>query len=182
MLIAATGLAGAGKTTSLEFLAAIGAGAYFYVGGIVTAEIERLGLELTPENERVVRHALRTEGGMAALAERAAPEIQRKLEAGESVLIDAICNNEEANFYRDQFGAALAILAINAPFDTRAARLTQRQLRPMTAEQLRTRDCFEWEELSIGTVIAQADVILSNDGTEAALQAELRALALQLDG
>jgi dephospho-CoA kinase len=182
MLIAATGLAGAGKTTSLEFLAAIGAGAYFYVGGIVRTEIERRGLELTPENERVVRQALRTERGMAALAERAAPEIQEKLAAGASVLIDAICNSEEATFYRDRFGAELKILAIDTPFDTRAARLAERQPRPMTEEQLRARDHFECEELSIETVIAQADLTLSNHGTQATLQAELRTMASELAG
>jgi len=72
MLIAAAELAGAGKTTSLEFLAAIGCGIHFYVGGIVQAEVAALGLNMNPENERIVREALRSENGMAAHAERAA--------------------------------------------------------------------------------------------------------------
>lgn len=180
MLIAATGLAGAGKTTCLKFLSAMGAGTYLYIGEIVRAELEERGLDPTPESERIVREALRAESGMDALAKRAASKIHEKVAAGHSVLIDAIYNSEEVNFYRDAFGMSLHILAIETPFEVRAERLAKRRSRPMTAEQLRARDSFECQKLSIDTVIAQADLTLSNSGSEVALQAALRTLSPRL--
>lgn len=177
MLVAAVGLAGAGKTTSLEFLASIGVGVCVYAGGIVRDEVASRGLDPTPENEKAVRDALRSEHGMAVLAERAAPRIGDLLGSGACVLIDAVCNSEEASFYRRRFALALRLLAIETPFALRAERLAARSSRPLTLSQLASRDAYERETLNIDKVIADADMVAANGDTMAALFGELRKLA-----
>jgi dephospho-CoA kinase len=180
VLVAATGLAGTGKTTGLEFLAAIGAGTYFYVGGIVRDEIVARGLPASPESEREVREALRAAEGMAALARRAGPCLRDHLDAGETVLVDAVCNLEEADFYRATFGADVKILAIETTFDIRAKRLARRCPRPLSRDQLLARDRYELDKLAIGEVVAGADVHVPNSAGRAPFEAALRSFAASL--
>ena len=52
--------------------------------------------------------------------------LAEKLAADETVLIDTICNVEEADFYRATFSDKLAIVALEAPFETSAGRLALR--------------------------------------------------------
>jgi len=177
VLIAAAGLAGAGKTTALTQLAAMGAGHYVYVGGIVSAEVERRGLSSCPDTERLVRAELRRTEGPAALASRAAPDLRRRLDAGETLLIDAICNPEEAAFYCATFADALVILALETPYALRAERLGARPVRPLSAEQLSARDSYELTQLDIGKVLGDADVTIDNGGTLEQLEAQVRAFA-----
>ncbi|TFI58621.1 hypothetical protein E2493_09385 [Sphingomonas parva] len=179
MLIAATGFAGAGKTTALRYLATLGVGNYFYAGGIVTRAVARRGLPPGPASERLVRDALRAEGGMAALAVCAEPELRALLTSAPAVLIDAICNAEEADFYREHFGGEIFLLALDAPFAQRAARLAERPLRPMSARELEARDHYETEKLRLDTVIARADFTLSNTAGMDELKLGLRNLAAQ---
>lgn len=177
MLVAATGLAGSGKTTSLKYLESIGVGTYLHVGGIVNAELAVRGLALTPENERLVRGALRAEEGMAALAKRAAPALGAQLNAGKTVLIDAVCNMEESEFYRGSFGSAFKVIAIDAPFEARAVRLESRELRPISRTQLIDRDRYEQDALYIDKVIAHAEFTIENHDSKTTLMAVLQELA-----
>jgi len=177
MLIAAAGFAGAGKSTALRYLASTGAGDYYYVGGIVTREVEKLGLEATPENERRVRTQLREQSGMAALAQIAESDLRERLETAPAVLIDAICNIEEAQFYRDRFQDRLVIVAVQTSFEKRAERLALRAERKITRDELTERDRYEFEDLRIGRVIDAADHCVGNDGDRKALEQALDGLA-----
>lgn len=180
MLIAATGFAGAGKTTALKLLEAFGIGEYFYVGGIVRAQMAARGLPDTPESEKAVRDALRNEYGMSALAMIASTDMRIKLEAGRTVLIDAICNTEESNYYREEFGDNLKLVAIITPFLQRASRLAARTDRTMTAEQLQERDNYEIEKLGMEEVAKSAHLTLDNSRTISDLESTLRGLANQI--
>lgn len=180
MLIAATGLAGAGKSTMLRHLSTIWQGHYFYVGGIVREEVAHRGLPATPESEHQVRNLLRKEMGMAALARLAAPKLDTHLLSGVPVLIDAICNTEEAALYRQRFGNALVVIGIEASFATRAKRLAIREGRSMTEDQLRNRDVYELNDLRLGAVVTAADVVVRNEGSFADLWQNLEAVADQI--
>ena len=116
---------------------------------------------------------------MAALAVRAAPNLQERLNDGCRILVDAICNVEESDFYRNKFGNNLVVVAIDAPFAARAQRLAIRPLRPMTAEQLRERDIYEIETLRLRQVAEKADITIQNvDGIDQ-FEDKLRLLAKQ---
>jgi len=178
MLIAVVGFSGAGKTTALMHLQERGIGQIVYVGAYVHAEVEARGLALTPENERLVREALRNEQGPDALAKKAVADLKTKTYSG-AILLDAICVKEEGDFYRKVFGSNVIILSIEASFEIRAGRLAAREDRPLTADQLKVRDRFEREKLRLEEVQAAADSRVTNEGSVELFKRTLDDLAAQ---
>lgn len=136
MLIGLCGLAGAGKTTAIEILQQHGHGMRVYVGAMVTAEVKRRDLPLTPESEKLVREELRSIDGKGALAQRALPWIHATLAAHRIALVDAIYCEAERDIYRAEFGQRFAMVAVETSVDNRAARLTVRNLRPLSTADL----------------------------------------------
>lgn len=177
MLIAACGLAGAGKTTTLEILERFGVGAKVYVGSFVTAEVARRGMAATPEGERRVREELRASGGMAALAQLAYPTISGILDAGRVALVDAIYCVEEYEFYRERCSDRVVRIAIQTAKTQREQRLALRALRPIDAEALTKRDEFELAQLGLADVMAAAEHTIVNDGSLNDLESALQGLA-----
>lgn len=177
MLIAVCGLAGAGKSTSVEMLEQLGQGARVYVGAFVTSEVERCGLPATPENERQVREQLRNADGMDALAKLAWPTIGAILEAGRVALVDAIYCIEELEFYHSSCAHRVSCIAIETTRREREFRLAQRALRPLNADALAKRDAFELGQLGLAKVMSEAQYSLSNDGSLDALKNALKTLA-----
>jgi dephospho-CoA kinase len=177
MLIAVCGLAGAGKTTTVDLLEQLGKGARVYVGAFVTAEVERRSLPATPENERQVREELRRADGMEALAKLAWPTVGAILDAGRIALVDAIYCIEEFEFYRARCAHRLVRIAIETTRYERERRLAIRALRPLDADALSKRDTFELDNLGLARVMAEAEHSLTNDGSLDALENTLKALA-----
>src|SRR5579862_6652903 len=89
-LVGVTGLAGAGKTTAVKYLASLTNGRMFYLGQTVLDEVRARRLPETRENERKVRIDLRRENGPAALAIPYVDEVAECLGNGIPVFIDAI--------------------------------------------------------------------------------------------
>ena len=164
MLIALSGLAGAGKTTAIADLERRGVGARVYVGAFVTAEVLRRGLPPTPACEKRVREELRVTEGMDALARRALPTIRGMLSAGRVALVDAIYCLEERDFYQAALGEELICLAVETSAAIRAARLALRNQRPLSAAELDERDRYELERLGMAAVLAGAGHRVPNDG------------------
>ena len=77
-IIAIVGMPGAGKTEAAEYLATYGI-PFVRFGEITEEEVKKRGLKLTPENERIVREAIRKENGMGAFALKAEPKINPAL-------------------------------------------------------------------------------------------------------
>lgn len=175
MLVGFCGFAGAGKTTSIELLERRGHGLRVYVGEIVTAEVQRRKLPLTPASERLVRDELRQAEGMGALARRALPTIRSALSANRTVWVDAIYCAEERDIYCEAFSDRLATVGIETSLENRANRLSARNSRPLSLEDLEKRDRYEIERLGTADVMTAADYTLCNDGT-------LDELKLALDG
>lgn len=182
MIIAVCGLAGAGKTTSLDILERLGMGAKVYVGAFVTAEVSRRGMEPTPQSEREVREDLRNKRGMAALAELAMPTIQGILGAGRVALVDAIYCAEEFEFYRDRCNVQVVRIAIVTVRHERVRRLAARSIRPLDAEALDRRDDFELTRLGLEGVIRAAEYKLDNDGSLDNLESTLARMIIPLGG
>ena len=177
MLVAVCGLAGAGKTTAVDILEGLGAGARVYVGAFVTAEVAHRRLPPTPQSEREVREDLRASGGMAALAWLALPTIEGILEAGRVALVDAIYCVEEFALYRERLGDQVVRISVEAEKWHREERLAIRTLRRIDAEALAKRDEFELAQLGLGAVLAAAEHRVINDGTLDDLEHTLQRLA-----
>ena len=165
-LVGVAGLAGAGKTTAAKYLSNLKGGRYFYLGQTVLDEVRARGLPETRESERQVRIDLRSEKGRAALAIPYADEVAESLKNGIPALVDAIFNREEFDLLRSRFPNGPArVLAIDASFATRQARLARRSERTFSADELRERENTELKQLATDAVIASADYTIRNEQT-----------------
>lgn len=163
MLVAFSGLGGAGKTTAIESLERCGFGRRVYLGEAVSEEMKHRGLVRTPEVEQEVRMELRSRLGPSAFADLRASHITDLIRGGECVFIDAI-------FKREEFDRLLlcgqdrsVLIAIEASFATRAARLMARKNRGYSADDLRIRDRTEIDDLGTSSVMKSADFTISNE-------------------
>jgi dephospho-CoA kinase len=181
-LIGLCGLAGAGKTTAIDLLEQRGRGVRVYVGSVVTAEVNRRGLPRGAASEKLVREELRRSEGMDALAQRALPIIHGILAARQAALLDAIYCAEERELYRREFGQHLATVAIETSVTNRAARLSIRNQRPLSAAELEDRDRYEIERLGTATVMSEADHLLCNDSSLDEFEKALDELVGRLGG
>jgi dephospho-CoA kinase len=178
-IVAVTGHAGAGKSTAISYCQSLGLGDLVYVGQFVVDEVVARKLPLTPENERKVRLELRKQHGEAYLASLAVRKLEtERLDRG--VLIDAVLSIEELFFYQRRFGSDFQLLAIHAEFWARADRLSSRQTRSMTRDELQRRDELEIVNLRTDTVIRSASLNIENNGSLDEFHAALRQMASRL--
>ncbi len=177
--LALVGMPGAGKSLCAQHLAELGF-FQFRFGGIVTDEVLRRGLPLTPENERAVREEFRAQDGMDAIARRALPILKAELAHRPTIVIDGLYSFSEYKLLREEFGAGLIIVAVVTTRQLRYERLTHRPERPLTPEEAQSRDIAEIENLEKGGPIAIADYTLLNDADPSTLIAALDNLIQQL--
>lgn len=164
-IYAVVGLAGVGKSQVVDRLSKNLGGAVVYFGGIVLTEMERRGLSSNPENERVVREALRDEHGMAAMAVIGEKLIRQHSDRGECVVVDGLYSDEELTVLRKSFGKDLEILSVHANKAIRAERLRVRKNRPLTYEQMLERDEAEIDKLNKAKPIVVGDYHIVNNST-----------------
>ncbi len=166
-VIAIVGMAGAGKSEAARIFEGRGFCRVRF-GDITDDEINKRGLVLSEENERVVREALRAELGMAAYAILNRPRIDAVL-AECPVVIDGLYSWEEFKSLRDYYGENLVTVAILASPRVRYRRLSGRKIRPLSVAQALSRDASEIENLNKGGPIAMADYNVLNEGSIASL-------------
>jgi dephospho-CoA kinase len=166
---------GAGKSLCAQHLQARGF-FQFRFGGIIVAEVERRGLPLTPENERIVREELRSREGMDAIARRALPHLLEALKTRQTIIIDGLYSFSEYMTLRPVLGADMIIIAVACDRALRYQRLASRPERPLTYAEAEARDLREVERLEKGGPIALADYTLLNNGDPADLLKALDAL------
>lgn len=177
--LALVGMPGSGKTLCAMHLQERGF-YQFRFGGIVTGEVARQGKPITPENERVVREALRAEHGMDAMAKLALPHLLAALEVHDCIIIDGLYSFSEYRTLRPTLGEDMVVVAIACSRARRYERLTTRADRPLTRDEAERRDYQEIETLEKGGPIAIADYTLLNDGEPPELLAKLDALLADL--
>jgi len=175
-LVGVTGLAGSGKTTAIEELLKLSGGRILYLGQTVIDEVRARGLQETRENERQVRIDLRREKGPSALAIPYIGLVAYCFERGVPVFVDAILTRGEFDVLAGGVPSGCArLLAIEASFDIRSARLVSRPERPITVHELRERDKTELEGLGTGAVVESAEHAILNEGTLEQLYRQLAA-------
>lgn len=140
-------------------------------GDATEEELTRRGLPLNEANERLVREQLRAEHGMAAYAILNIPRIDDAVRATD-VVVDGLYSWEEYLALKQQYGNQLIVVAVMASPGTRRKRLAARPRRPLTAEEVDSRDRAEIEKINKGGPIAMADITLVNEGTRVELRRE----------
>jgi dephospho-CoA kinase len=162
-LIVLVGMPGAGKSSCVDFLVKKGH-PKVYFGGITIDEIKHRGLEVNPENERIVREDLRIKEGKDVYAKRIIKKIEELEAAGNStVIVDGLYSWTEYKVFKEHFGANALIIAITAARHIRHERLVKRPVRPLTEEEVTSREYAEIENIEKGGPIANADYTVVND-------------------
>lgn len=159
-LIAIVGMCGSGKSIASEYYEKLGY-KKVYFGGVTMDKLKEYGLEISPENERVVREKLRKEYGMAAYATLLLPKIEELLK-NDNVILDGLYSWDEFKVLKEKF-SNLKVIAVVVNKNKRYERLASRVVRPLNNEEANTRDITEIENLAKGGPIAFADYYILND-------------------
>ncbi|HHE41472.1 MAG TPA: dephospho-CoA kinase [Dehalococcoidia bacterium] len=162
-IVAIVGMPGAGKSEVSRIFEKAGFTRVRF-GDVTEAELEQRGLPLTEANERRVREELRRELGMAAYAILNLPRIDSALKES-NVVVDGLYSWEEYLTLKERYGDSLVVIAVMASPAVRRQRLAARTHRPLSAEEVDSRDRAEIEEINKGGPIAMADITLVNEGT-----------------
>jgi dephospho-CoA kinase len=170
-VVAVVGMTGSGKSEVAAIFRERGFASVRF-GDITDAEVKKLGLALTEENERPVRERLRKEHGMEAYAKLSVPRIDAALK-NSNVVVDGLYSWEEYNYLKDHYGDAFIVVAVWASPQTRYRRLGGRKVRPLTPEEAAGRDRAEIEKLNKGGPIAMADYTVLNKSAMADLKRQV---------
>lgn len=163
-ITAFVGMPGSGKSTAVDYLTAKGY-PKVYFGGVLLAAVKEAGLEINPENEAIMRKKLRAEEGDDFIAKRIITQINDLIEAGQHrIIADGLYSWAEYKTLKHAFPGELSLVAVLAPRHIRHHRLADRPIRPLTAEEAKTRDWNEIEILNKGGPIAMADHFIINEG------------------
>ena len=160
-IIAIVGMCGAGKSVASDILENKGY-KKVYFGGVTMEKLKEEGLEINPENERMMRERLRKELGMGAFAKILLPRIKEYAKESNTVL-DGLYSWDELKILKDEFGDDLTLIAVIADKNIRYERLSKREIRPFTKDEAIKRDLTEIENVAKAGPIAYADYYIDNN-------------------
>jgi len=160
-IIAIVGMCGSGKSIASDYLEESGY-KKVYFGGVTMEVLKEQGLDVTPENEKMIRESLRKEHCMGAYAKILLPRIIEYSNTSPTVL-DGLYSWDEYKILKDELKDKLTVIAIIATKELRYNRIAKREIRPLTREEAEKRDISEIENLAKGGPIAFADYFISND-------------------
>lgn len=160
-IIAIVGMCGAGKSVASDILENKGY-KKVYFGGVTMEKLKEEGLEINPENERMMRERLRKELGMGAFAKILLPRIKEYAKEGNTVL-DGLYSWDELKILKDEFGDDLTLIAVIADKNIRYERLSKREIRPFAKDEAIKRDLTEIENVAKAGPIAYADYYIDNN-------------------
>lgn len=179
-IIAFVGLAGAGKSSAVEYVAAKGY-PKIYFGGIIYQAMDEAGIEITPESQQIFREQIREKEGKDFVAKRVIKQANDLIESGQKrILFDGLYTWDEYRILKHEFPGELTVVAVVAPKRLRHRRLAVRPERPFTAKEATERDWTEIENLQKGGPIAIADHYIINDGDLEKLHTEVDAVLEEL--
>ena len=162
-IVAIVGMCGSGKSVASDFLVEKG-WKKVYFGGVTMEKLQEAGLEVTPENEKMMREKLRADLRMGAYAKILLPRIKEYAEE-ENTVLDGLYSWDELNILREELGEELKVIAIVVDRSLRYERLSIRDVRPFTKEEAQKRDISEIENIAKAGPIAYADYYIFNNGT-----------------
>lgn len=161
-IIAIVGMCGAGKSVACDHLESLGY-KKVYFGGVTMDKLKESGLEITPDNEKMMREKLRNELGMGAYAITLLPQIE-ELSKEHNVVLDGLYSWDELKILNEKFD--LITIAIIADKNLRYSRLEKRVVRPFTNEEAKKRDISEIENIAKAGPIAYANYYILNNKSQ----------------
>lgn len=171
-IVAVVGMCGSGKSVAVsEFEKRDWHKIYF--GGATFVKMKELGLEINPENEKMVRDNLRKTDGMGAYAKIFLPEI-REVHKTKNIIIDGLYSWSEYKVIKEEFKDDLKILCIATDAPLRRKRLEIREHRPLTSEESYKRDVAEIENIEKGGPIGIADHYILNNSSSLKFKNEVK--------
>lgn len=178
-LIIFVGMPGSGKSICVEHLKDKGLNSVYF-GGITLDEVKKRGLEINPENEKIVREDIRKKNGVDAYAKIIIDEINN-MDNSKPIVVDGLYTWTEYKLFKSTYGDDAVVIAVVAPKQLRHQRLKSRPRRPLTSSEAAARDYSEIEKLEKGGPIANADYYLPNTEDMPSLLTELDSLLTELD-
>lgn len=162
-IIAIVGMCGSGKSIAADILVEKGF-QKVYFGGVTMDKLKEKNLEITPENEKEMREKLREDLGMAAFAKILLPKIQ-ELARDNDVVLDGLYSWDEYQFLEKELGKAMKTIAIVTDKKLRYKRLSEREIRPLTKSEAKSRDIAEIDNIAKAPPIAYADYFILNNSS-----------------
>lgn len=166
--VAVVGMCGSGKSVLCSYFTELGWSSVYF-GGVAVSQLKKNGTPINEANERAIRESLRRELGMGAFAVILKDEIVDKLKHS-NVVLDGLYSWSEYVILKELLGDNLVVLAVVTNSGLRKQRLEGRTVRPLTAEQVDSRDVAEIENMEKGGPIAKADYYIINNGTSQQLR------------
>ena len=162
-VVAIVGMCGSGKSVATDILENEFGYKKVYFGGVTMEKLKEANLEVTPENEKMIREGLRRDLGMGAFAKILLPRIKDYSLEGD-VVLDGLYSWDEYKILENELDN-IKMIAIISDKNIRYERLTTREIRALTSEQAKNRDIAEIENSAKGGPIAYADYFIMNNGT-----------------
>ncbi len=162
-VVAIVGMCGSGKSIASDILVEKGY-EKVYFGGVTMEKLKESGLEVTPENEKMMREKLRNDLGMGAFAKILLPRIKEYAKT-KNVVLDGLYSWDEYLIIEQELKEKLSMIAIITDKKIRYSRLETREIRPLTNEEAKARDLAEIENIAKAPPIAYADYYILNNGT-----------------
>lgn len=160
-IIAIVGMCGSGKSVACDYLENLGY-KKVYFGGVTMDKLKEIGLEITPDNEKMMREKLRQDLGMGAYAKVLLPKI-KELYINNNVVLDGLYSWDELVILNNEF--KMTTIAVVADKKLRYERLEKRIVRPFSKSDAIKRDVSEIENIAKAGPIAYADYYIFNNGT-----------------
>ncbi|MDS0295922.1 AAA family ATPase [Halogeometricum luteum] len=180
-VIGTVGLPGSGKGEAASVAREAGV-PVVTMGDVIRSECRERGLE-PAEHHGEIATALREEEGPAAIAERSLPLVEVELESSDVVLVDGLRSEHELDRFREAFGEAFVLVSVEAPFEVRAERLSDRGRDDSDVDREALRDREERElGFGMGEVMDRADVVVDNTESLERFRERIRAVLGEDDG
>ena len=152
-LIAIVGMCGAGKSELTDLFVKAGF-SRIHFGDLTMDELNRQGLAVNEKNEKHIREDIRARLGKSAYAQLASVKIDES--ENKNIVLDGLYSWSEYTFLKNKY-PGIVLLAIITNNSIRKQRLSVRKIRPLTAQEVDSRDVAEIENLDKGGPIAIAD-------------------------
>ena len=166
-IIALVGMSGSGKSVAVDHLTSLGY-PKVYFGGMIYKEMERRGIERTPdgESEKHFREMIRETEGKDWVVRQVIKEVHDLINAGQKrIVLDGVYSWTEYVTLKKEFPGELTFVALVLPKKLRYKRVAERPDRPFNRKEIVERDRSEIENLEKGGPIAAADYYILNTGT-----------------
>ena len=182
-ILAVVGMSGSGKSVAVDYLTGKGY-PKVYFGGMIYREMERRGIERTPdgESEKKFREMIRETEGKDWVVKQVIEEIHRLVEAGQRrIVLDGVYSWTEYVTLKKEFPGEMTFVAIVLPKKLRYKRVAERAERPFNHQEIMERDRSEIENLEKGGPIAAADYYIMNDKTKENLGEEFEKILKEIE-